>query len=545
MNNIAIVNALVYDGSGGEPFAADVLIRDGRITAVGNNIASGETVIDASGLCLAPGFIDTHAHSEFTLLADPRAAGKIAQGVTTEINGNCGLSGGPLMGAYAERREADLNEYGIRERWSAMGEFLALLESRNPAVNFATLVGHGNIRGAVVGYAARAATGPEMNEMKALVDDAMRAGAIGLSTGLIYPPGVYSDTAEIAALASVAARHGGIYATHMRSETDRVVESVNETIAIGKSGGLPVHISHMKTAGRRNWHKIDAMLETIETARASGLRVTCDRYPYTASSTDLDSVLPSWAFEGGTEAELARLNDRETLERIRRDMNSEAEDEAFWRTVFVSSTANEKNRWMEGMNMAVIAAQLGKKPFDAMIETIVADRLRTGAIFFGMSRDNLRRILAQEYAMVGTDSSARSFDGITASGKPHPRGFGSFPRYLAKYCRDEGVLPLAEGIRRITSLAASTFGLADRGSIRPGAWADMVILDIDSLMDGATYENPFTPPQGIRHVFVNGVHAVRDGEVTGARGGRILRKPAMISPETNDAARNEGLQVIA
>lgn len=515
-----IKNALVFDGSGGEPFSADVMVRDSRIAAVGNNIAAcGETVIDASGLCLAPGFIDTHAHSEFTLLADPRAAGKIAQGVTTEINGNCGLSGGPLMGAYAERREADLNEYGIRERWSGMGEFLALLESRNPAVNFATLVGHGNIRGAVVGYAARAATEPEMNSMKALVDEAMRAGAIGLSTGLIYPPGVYSDTAEIAALASVAAQYGGIYATHMRSETDRVVESVNETIAIGRAADIPVHISHMKTAGRRNWHKIDEIFETIDAAKLNNLRVTCDRYPYTASSTDLDSVLPSWAFEGGTEAELARLNDRDTLERIRRDMNSEAEDEAFWQTVFVSSIAHQKNRWMEGMSIAAIAARLGKKPFDAMIETIIADRLRTGAIFFGMSEDNLRRILAQEYAMVGTDASARSFDGITATGKPHPRGFGSFPRYLAKYCRDEGILPLAEGIRRITSLAADTFGLAGRGRIRPGAWADMVVFDIDTLMDGATYENPFTPPQGIRHVFVNGAHAVRDGEITGARGG--------------------------
>ncbi|MBI5141677.1 MAG: D-aminoacylase [Nitrospirae bacterium] len=523
MNRIAIKNALVYNGSGGEPFVADVMIRDGKIAAMGENIASGgATVIDASGLCLAPGFIDTHAHSEFTLLADPRAAGKIAQGVTTEINGNCGLSGGPLAGAYAERREADLKEYGIRERWRGMGEFLTLLASRNPAVNFATLVGHGNVRGAVVGYAARAATEPEMNGMKALVDEAMRAGAIGLSTGLIYPPGVYSDTAELAALASVAGRYGGIYATHMRSETDRVVESVNETIAIGKSGGLPVHISHMKTAGRRNWQKLDAIFEAIDRASESGLRVTCDRYPYTASSTDLDSVLPSWAFEGGTDAELARLNDKETLARIRRDMNSEADDESFWETVFVSSVAHEKNRWMEGMNIAAIAARLGKKPFDAMIGTIIADRLRTGAIFFGMSEDNLRRILAQEYAMVGSDASARSFDGITATGKPHPRGFGSFPRFLAKYCRDEGVLPLVEGIQRVTSLAADTFGLAGRGRIQPGAWADIVVFDIDALMDGATYENPFAPPQGIRHVFVSGVHAVRDGEITGARGGRIL-----------------------
>ena len=438
-----IENGTVFDGSGAGPREMNVGINDDRIVYAGVERIDAERTINARGLIVAPGFIDTHAHSEFTVLADGRAEGKLSQGVTTEINGNCGLSAAPLYGEALVRREADMDELGITERWSTFGEYFALLRKKGIAINFATLCGHGNIRASVIGYKDSAAGGGDMAEMKRLLSDAVRTGAKGLSTGLIYPPGIYSATSELTSLAGVLPYHG-VYASHMRSEGDALIESILEILEIGRGVGAPVHISHLKTAGERNWWKIDDALQLIETARIAGINITCDRYPYIAAATDLDTILPSWVYEGGIEDELGRLKDPETAARIKSDLSRK--DNNYWKGVYISSVANPENRWMEGENIFDVASKTGRNTVDALLDLIIRERARTGAIFFSMSEDNLRRFLSLPYLMIGSDSSVRSYSGATCVGKPHPRGFGSFPRFIGRYVRDKGLVTLEAAI---------------------------------------------------------------------------------------------------
>lgn len=523
-----IKNGLVFDGSGSGPVHADIGIKDDRIAYIGNEGLPAGKIFDAKGLIICPGFIDTHAHSEFTLLADGRAEGKLSQGITTEINGNCGLSAAPLYGDAFQHREADLKELGIKERWSSFGQYFDILKHRGIAINFATLCGHGNIRASVIGYRDIQPDENAMNEMKRHLSDAVEQGAKGISTGLIYPPGVYSTTEELIELCRVftqrstlnASRSTHIYASHMRSEGDALIESIEEVIAIGKGAGVKVHISHIKTAGERNRQKADRAIELIENARNSGVNVTCDRYPYIAASTDLDTVLPSWTYDGGVEEELRRLKDKATAEKIKEDIGDKKED--YWKGIFVSSVVQEKNKWMEGESIFDIALKLSKKPIDALFEIIIDEKARAGAIFFSMSEGNLRKFLSLPYAMIGSDSSVRSFSGITRSGKPHPRGFGSFPRFIGKYVRDEGLMPLSEAIRKMTSLPAETFGLKERGIIREGFHADITVFDYEKISDNATFKEPFRMAAGINYVFVNGLLAFRNGEFTGSRSGRVL-----------------------
>ncbi|MCL4456570.1 MAG: D-aminoacylase [Nitrospirae bacterium] len=514
-----IKNGLVYNGSGSGPVETNIGIKDERIAYIGNDEVPAGTVIDAKGLVVSPGFIDTHAHSEFTILADGRAEGKLSQGVTTEINGNCGLSAAPLCGDAFEHREADLKELGIKERWSSFGQYFDILKHKGIAINFATLCGHGNIRASVIGYRDIQPDENAMNEMKRHLSDAVEQGAKGISTGLIYPPGVYSETGELMELSGILSPDG-IYASHMRSEGDALIESIEEVIAISKGTDVKVHISHIKTAGERNWWKADKAIELIEDARNSGVNVTCDRYPYIAASTDLDTVLPSWVYDGGVEEELRRLKDKAAAEKIKEEIGSKNED--YWKGIFVSSVAQEKNKWMEGENIFDIALKLSKKPIDALFEIIIDEKARAGAIFFSMSEGNLRKFLSLPYAMIGSDSSVRSFSGITRSGKPHPRGFGTFPRFIGKYVRDEGLMPLSEAIRKMTSLPAETFGLKERGFIREGFHADIVIFDYEKIIDNAVFKEPFKMASGINYVFVNGSLAFRNGEFTGSRSGRVL-----------------------
>ncbi len=519
MIDYLIENGMVVDGSGAGPREMNIGIHDDRIVYAGSRRTNAVRTIDARGLIVAPGFIDTHAHSEFTLLADGRAEGKLCQGVTTEINGNCGLSAAPLLGEAAIRREADLEELGITDRWSTFREYFDLLRKKGTAINFATLCGHGNIRGSVVGYKDAAPGGDALTVMKRLLSDAVVAGARGLSTGLIYPPGIYSDTLELTVLAGVLSS-SGIYASHMRSEGDMLIESISEMLEIGRGAGVPVHVSHLKTAGERNWWKIDDAIRMIETARREGVNITCDRYPYIAASTDLDTVLPSWVYDGGVEDELVRLRDPEHAARIKSEIS--LKDDNYWKGVYVSSVLNPENSWMEGENIFDIASKMGRNIVDALLALLIHDRARTGAIFFSMSEDNLRRFLSLPYLMIGSDSSVRSFSGPTCYGKPHPRGFGSFPRFIGRYVRDEGLVTLPEAIRRTTGLPAATFGFADRGLIREGLYADIVIFDYDRIMDKASFKEPFTRPEGIEYVFVNGNLAVDGGEFTGTLSGRVL-----------------------
>ncbi len=357
-----------------------------------------------------------------------------------------------------------------------------------------------------------------MAEMKRLLAEALSDGAIGLSTGLIYPPGIYSLTGELAELA----RHGRevstgpfIYTSHMRSESDELIEAVEETLSIGEGLGAGVHISHIKTAGRENWHKADAAIALMDDARNKGVRATCDRYPYTAGSTDLDSVLPKWAFEGGSEEEMKRLKDPAQRARIKDEL---PEDDEVWDGVVISSVPYESGMWLEGLSVKEIAKRKNIGCRDALLEVLVTEGLRVGAIFHGMSEENLWKFLTLPYAMVGSDSAARSLTGATAKGKPHPRGFGSFPRFLRNYPGG-----LTEAIRKATALPAETFGIEGRGLIKEGYKADIVVFDPASLNDRATYEEPFRRPDGIVHVIINGVPAVLDGEATGMRSGKVLR----------------------
>ncbi len=523
--DILIKDGLIADGSGDEPFLADVAISADKISAIGSfSESDAGSVIPAKGLVVAPGFIDAHAHSDFTLLADARAEGKILQGVTTEINGNCGMSAAPLYGKAQERREEDLRELGIPERWNTVGEYRRIIEKRGVALNFAMLAGHGNIRGSIIGYEDREPSREEYAEMKRLLEDAVMDGCFGLSTGLIYPPGIYSRTEELTDLGSVLKRYDLPYTSHMRSEGNTLLESVGEVIEIGKHAGIRVHISHIKTAGRENWHKAGAAVSLIEDARQQRIQVSCDRYPYIASSTDLDSILPSWAFEGGNEEELLRISHRESRSRLRAELLAMTGDSTYWERIIISSVSSAKNTWMEGKTLAQISEELACDEVDTVFGILTEERLRVGAIFLSMSEDNLRKFLSLPYCAVGSDSSARCFDGPTRTGKPHPRTFGTFPRFIGKYSRDERLMPLSHAVHKATMLPATIFGLKGRGLLKSGMFADITIFDPEKIKDTATFDFPFQRPSGIPYVLINGAPAVWDGHVTAARSGRMLSR---------------------
>lgn len=504
------------------PKIADIAIEGDRIKAVGDlSGADAAHSISIKGLCACPGFIDTHAHSDFTLLADGRAEGKFCQGVTTEINGNCGLSAAPLYNQALEQREKELDALDIKERWNTFPEYFTLLEKKGFAVNFATLVGHGNLRASAAGYADKPLSKKTAGIMMGLLKDSINAGVKGMSSGLIYPPGIYSTTQEIIELARETAMNNGIYTTHMRSEGGKLLEAVNEVMTIVNESGVRAHISHLKTNGEQNWKKLKRVFEQIEHENMKGFNVTCDRYPYIASSTDLDTLLPSWAFNGGRAKEMQRLIKEQS--RLKNDILKKHPEKSFWKSVMVSSVSNGKNRWMEGKTLFEISIQLKKSPVNCMFDLLIEDDLRTGAIFFSMNEDNLREILKRPYAMIGSDSSARSFDGITSNEKPHPRAFGSFPRILGKYVREYGVLTLSEAIYKMTGLPASTFRIKERGAIREGCFADIAIFDPKKVNDTAEYNKPFVRPKGIHHVFVNGTPVMFEGQATGKLPGRIIR----------------------
>ncbi|MBI4698349.1 MAG: D-aminoacylase [Nitrospirae bacterium] len=525
--DILIKNGVIIDGKACDsaPRQADIGIEGDRIKAIGDLSGThADKVIDAKGLCICPGFIDTHAHSEFTILADGRAEGKICQGITTEINGNCGLSAAPLYGAAFEQREKDLDELNIKERWNTFSEYFAILDKLKIALNFATLVGHGNLRASVAGYADRQLTQSEKERMFALLRDALRSGAKGISTGLIYPPGVYSDTQELIELAEESEKHGGgIYTTHMRSEGDNLIESVEEVIKIGSDSGIHVHISHLKTSGEKNWDKIGTVLKVISEAQQKGLNLTCDRYPYIAASTDLDAVLPAWAYEGGHDKELERLRSSRVQAKIKEEILHEHPEKDYWDNITISSVNSGGNKWMEGKSLSQISSVSNKPPAECLFDILIDENLRVGAIFFSMNEDNLKTILKLPYTMIGSDSSARSFDGITAQGKPHPRGFGSFPRVLSKHVREDDIISLGEAIYKMTGFPAQTFGLKKRGEIAEGYFADIVVFDPDRIRDKSTFDKPFERPEGIHYVFVNGTPVLWEGRQTGALPGKKIR----------------------
>jgi N-acyl-D-amino-acid deacylase len=522
--DIVVKDGLMIDGSGREERVIDVGIKGDKIEAIGNlneNLAG--KVINARGLVVSPGFIDSHSHSEFTILADSRAKSKVMQGVTTEINGNCGLSAAPLIGESREQREGDFKELGIKERWTTFSDYFSILERRGLGLNFATLVGHGNIRASVIGYNDRHPSKEEMRKMEVLLEDALKDGAVGMSTGLCYPPGIYSSTEEIIGLSKILPKYRGIFTSHIRSEGDRLLESVDEVIRVGKEAETPIHISHLKTSGEKNWSKIDALFDLIDGSRDEGVDITCDRYPYIASSTDLDAILPYWTYEGGSEKELKRLKSSRVQKRIREEVLQEHPEKNYWERVNVASVSSQENKWMEGKSLAYISSQINKDPVDTLFHILIEERLRVSAIYFSMSEENMRRILKKPYTMIGSDSSTRSDNGITAKGKPHPRGFGTFPRVLGRYVREEGILTLEEAIYKMTGFTARRYGIKSRGLIREDYYADITVFDPERINDRSIFDNPFLYPDGIVYVIVNGIPVVEDGELKGTLPGRVFK----------------------
>jgi N-acyl-D-amino-acid deacylase len=514
-----IKGGLILDGTGAPPTHYNIGLKGEKIAYMGAESPEADEVINAEGLYVSPGFIDTHAHSDFTLLADPEAAqGKLFQGVTTEINGNCGMSGGPLLGRAKAQREEDLKRLEIKPRWNSLREYLRLLEETGLYYNFCTLAGHGNLRASVIGYENRAPSKAEVEEIKKLLRESLEAGALGMSTGLIYPPGVYSTTEELLELAAYghSVDPEFIYATHMRNEGDRLIEAITEAIEIGKAAGR-LQISHLKTGGERNWLKIDDALTLIEREKAGGARISADRYPYTAAATDLEAVLPDWMYEGGNQTELERLKDPLVREKLKDEIKRGPGE---WERIVVSDTADPEDKWTEGKNMIEIAHELGMEPLQAVIHLLIRSGLSVGAIFHSMSEENLKKIYSRPWVMVGSDSSTRAFGGITATGKPHPRGFGTFPRFLKRYTIKEE--DLSESIRKITSLSAEVFGLKGRGLLRENMAADIAVWDFEKLRDTADFERPFGRAEGVIHLFVNGRCVIKDGSLTGGRGGKIL-----------------------
>lgn len=520
--------AFVYDGTGAPPVEVDVAIGGGLIVGVGPRLSlPGVRETDLRGLALAPGFVDIHSHTDLSLLVNPNAESKVRQGVTTEVTGQDGGSIGPWTDeAYASRRREHRQRYGVDLPFRDIEGLFAWLDSSGAAVNVASMVGAGTIRGFVVGENDRAATEDELRRMEAEVLRAVRAGACGLSSGLEYAPGAFASTGELARLASVLVGTGLPYASHMRNEDDSLFAAMEEAIQVGRLAGVPVEISHLKAQGGRNWWKADPALEMIESARAAGVETGFDVYPYVAYSTGLANLFPVGARDGGTEAFLERLRDPAVLAELRTSVLDKVAQLGSWDSVQVTSTGSEELSWARGRRLGELADERGAAPFDLLVRLIAEDRNRTGMVGFGMSEENVEAQLAHPLAVVCSDGGASAPYGPLSEGVPHPRTYGAFPRVLGHYVRERGVMPLELAVHKMTQLPARRAGLADRGVVAVGASADLVAFDPATVSDRATFERPHQYPTGIPHVWVNGTAVLLDGEHTGARPGRSTRPVA-------------------
>jgi N-acyl-D-aspartate/D-glutamate deacylase len=521
--DVIVKNGLVVDGSGSPALRQDVGIREERIESVGDLTSSqASLILNAEGLVVAPGFIDIHSHSEFNLLLNPQAESKVRQGVTTEICGNCGVSPSPLIGDARDHRQDSLSSFGLKIDWSSLEEYRARVHEQGIALNIATLIGQGTVRASVVGYLNRGASQEELSRMKDLLRREMSMGGFGLSLGLVYPPGVYTGIAELIDLANVVREYHGIVTAHIRSEGDRITEALPEMITLGREAEVPIQISHLKTSGEKNWPKLPSIFNLIESAQAQGIDITADRYPYTSSSTDLDAILPAWAFEGGNKEELKRLCDEKSRKRMKEEILQEHPQQDYWERIRIASANSSSHQDWEGMSMAEIAEKVGKFPCDLLFDLLWEERLQVGAIFFSMNETNLKEILKRPYVMIGSDSSVRAHYGVLKKGKPHPRGFGTFPRILGRYVREEKVLTLEQAIYKMTAQPAQRIGIKERGLIREGFYADLTIFDPETIRDTSTYEEPYQYPEGIRYVIVNGKVVLENGETTGILSGKVL-----------------------
>lgn len=514
---------VVYDGTGTPGVEADVRIAGNRIAAVGAGLpADGAQVIDVHGHAVAPGFIDIHSHTDIGLFAHPNAESKVRQGVTTEVAGQDGSSVAPSSEdrvAQVRERYAGANDVDV----STLGGLFRSLDASGAAVNLASMVGAGTIRGLVVGADDRPPTDAELGRMVELVRQAVADGACGLSSGLEYTPGGFASKEELAALAEPFAGTGLPYATHMRNEDDELLTAIEEALDVGRAAGVPVHISHLKAQGERNWWKAEPALRMLESVRGAGRDVTFDRYPYIAYSTGLSNLFPLWSRDGGRAAFVGRLRDTAQRPRIETAVREKIAKLGTWDAVQITSTSAESLAWARGQRLGRLAAERGEDPYELLLSIMIEDGARTGMIGFGMSEDNTARMLAHPLGMICSDAPARATTGPLSAGTPHPRAYGSFPRVLGHYVRERGTMPLETAIHKMTGMPAARLRLDGRGRLEPGAFADVVVFDPDTVIDRATFEAPHAYPLGIPYVIVNGELVIAEGEHTNARPGRVLK----------------------
>jgi N-acyl-D-amino-acid deacylase len=529
--DVVIRGGAVYDGSGEPGYVADVAIDGDKIAAVGDlREVRGATEIDASGLAVAPGFINMLSWATESLIEDGRSQSDIRQGVTLEVFGE-GWSMGPLNEEMKAEEEASQGDIKFEIEWTTLDEYLEYLENRGISTNVASFVGATTVRIHVLGYEDRAPTPEELDEMRSLVRQAMGDGALGLGSSLIYAPAFYAETEELIELAKVAAEYGGIYITHMRNESYTIFPAMDELFRVAREANIPAEIYHLKASGRDNWDKLDEVFARVEAARAEGLRITADMYTYPASSTGLDASMPPWVQEGGHDAWVERLKDPEIRERVKREMVTLSDE---WSNTYLAagsadkvllvSFKNDDLKHLTGKTLAEVAEMRGTSPEETAMDLVIEDDSRVGCVYFTMSEENVAKKVAQPWVSFGSDAGSLAPEGVFIKSNPHPRAYGTFSRLLGKYVREERVITLAEAVRRLTRLPATNLGLDGRGSIEAGYFADIVVFNPDEIIDHATFDAPHQYATGMLHVLVNGVAVLTDGEHTGATPGRAVRR---------------------
>jgi len=525
--DLVIKGGDIIDGKGHGKYSGDIGIIGETIKYIGDIPASkAGSVIDAHGLTISPGFIDAHDHTDVGLLVNPRAESHIHQGITTVVSGNCGSSPFPIPDVLYERKREDLKKaYNIDLSWREIDGFFSEIEKKGTALNYSTFLGHGSLRGAVVGFNDEIPKKEELKKMKSLIKQNIEEGALGLSSGLEYAPGSYAKISELISLCESVGEYGGIYSTHMRDEGDYLLEALEEAMSIAREAGVRLQISHFKCAYPRNWRKLDKALEKVEHSKKQGMDVFCDRYPYTAGATGLSSFnFPLWAKQGTKEDFLKRLKDHSLEPKFRKHLKKRENKIGSWDKVLISGVTTEKNRKYEGKSILECMKLTQKDAFNFMRDLLIEENDGVGQIIFMMKEENLEKVLAHPLVGVGCDSSAMAPYGKLSGGKPHPRGYGAFPRVLGKYVREKDIVPLTEMIKKMTFIPAKRFGFKKRGCLEKGYYADIVIFNEKTVIDKATYKDPHQYPEGIEFVLVNGKIVIKKGEHTGNLPGKILRK---------------------
>ena len=530
--DLIVRGGTIYDGSGRKPYVGSVAVKGDSIVAVGSRVRGrARRNVDATGLAVAPGFINMLSWSTESLIEDGRSQSEIRQGVTLQVMGEGG-SMGPWNHAMKVEAMQQMGDIKYDTAWTTLGEYLEYLERKGISTNVASFVGATTVRVHELGYANRPPTAAELERMKALVQQAMDEGALGVGTSLIYAPAFYASTEELIELSKVAGRAGGMYISHMRSEGNRLHEAVEELIRISREAGLPAEIYHLKAAGKSNWPKMDSVIARVEAARRSGLRITADMYTYTAGATGLDAAMPPWAQEGGLDAWIGRMKDPATRARIRQEMLTPTDK---WENLMLGAGTPENVilvgfradslKYLTGKTLAQVAAMRGTTPEETAMDLVIADRSRVGTVYFLMSEDNVRKQVALPWMSFGSDAESQAPEGAFLKSNPHPRAYGNFARVLGKYVREERAMPLEDAVRRLTSFPAGNLGIKRRGSLKPGFFADLAIFDPARITDHATFEKPHQYATGMVHVFVNGTQVLANGEHTGATPGRVVRGP--------------------